>query len=69
MSNQKIRLDELRKELDILMLAKYEHERKILHIQKQIIELEKLTCESHIWKDDKYDLQYCCLCYTYLVKK
>jgi hypothetical protein len=65
----KTRLDELRMELNLLMLQKYEHNRRIIHIQKQIAELEKMTCESHIWRDDKYDLQYCCLCYTFSVKK
>lgn len=67
--NTRIRLGELRAELGTLLLTKYEHERRIAHVQCQIVELEKLTCNDHIWKDDKYDLQYCCLCYTFIVKK
>ncbi len=66
--NTQIRLNELRKELETLILTKYEHERHINHIQRLIIELEKVTCEEHIWRDDKYNLQYCCLCYKFSTK-
>lgn len=63
-----IRLEELRKELNTLILAKYEHERQIIHIQRLIVELEKITCDEHIWRFDKYNIQYCCLCYKSSIK-
>lgn len=65
MDTIELRLNELRKELVELLLSKHEYERKIICIQKQIDELEKLLCNGHIWKLDKYDLYYCSLCYKY----
>lgn len=67
MNPLKIRRDELQIELLSLILIKHEHERTIEIIQKQITELDKLLCgyDGHIWKEDKYNLECCGVCYTY----